>query len=66
MHHLEALFKEMDRQIYTFLFVKGSVQRKLRTMLLYIIQKLFTRRWTAEHLNLIFLKGQFTIYIKPL
>jgi len=35
-------------------------------MLLYIIQKLFTRRWSAEHFNLIFLKGQFTIYIEPL
>ena len=31
--------------------VKGSVQRKLRPMLLllYIILKLFSRRWTAEH-----------------
>ena len=47
-------------------FLKGSVQRKLRPMLLYIIQKLFTRRWSAKHLNFIFLKGQFTIYIKPL
>jgi len=35
-------------------------------MLLYIIQKLFTRRWSAENLNFIFLKGQFTINIKPL
>ena len=46
--------------------LKGSVQRKLRPILLYIIQKLFTRRWTAKHLNFIFLKGQFTIFIKPL
>ena len=41
--------------------LKRSVQRKLRPMLLFIIQKLFTRRWTAEHINF-----QFTIYIKPL
>ena len=45
---------------------KGSVQQKLRPMLLYIIQKLFTRRWSTERLNFIFLKDQFTIYIKPL
>ena len=31
--------------------LKGSVQRKLKPMLLYIIQKLFTRRLSAEHLN---------------
>ena len=28
---------------------KGSVQRKLRPRLLYIIQKLFSWRWTAEN-----------------
>jgi len=46
--------------------IKGSVQRKLRPMLLYIIQKLFLRRRTAEHLNFSLLKGHLTIYIKPL
>ena len=45
---------------------KGSFQRKLRPMLLYIIRKLFSRRWTAKYLNFSFLKGHFTIYIKPL
>ena len=29
--------------------VKGSVQRKLRPMLLYIILKLFSRRWTTKY-----------------
>ena len=46
--------------------VKGSVQQKLRPMLLYIIQKLFSRRWTAKYLIFFLLKGHFTIYIKPL
>ena len=45
--------------------VKGSVQRKLRPMLLYIIWKVFSRRRTAGHLNFSLLKGHFTIYIKP-
>ncbi len=39
---------------------------QLRPMLLYIIRKLFSRRWTAEYLNFCLLKGHFTIYIKPL
>ena len=34
-------------------------------MLLYIIRKLFSRRWTAEYLNFCLLKGHFTIYINP-
>ena len=45
---------------------KGSVQRKLRPRLLYIIQKLFSWRWAAENKIFTFLKGQFAIYIKPL
>ena len=48
------------------MLIKGSVQRKLRPMLLYIIQKLFARRWTAKYLNFCLSKGHFTIYIKPL
>ena len=42
--------------------IKGSVQWKLRPRLLYIIWKLFKRKWSTEHLNLILLKGQLTIY----
>ena len=44
--------------------IKGSVQRKLRPMLLYIIRTLSLRRWTAKYLNFCLLKGHFTIYIK--
>ena len=47
-------------------WLKGSVQQKLRPRLLYIIQKLFSWRWAAENKFFTFLKGQFTIYIKPL
>ena len=47
-------------------FIKGSVQRKLRPRLLYIIQKLFSWRWATENKIFTFLKGQFAIYIKPL
>ena len=46
--------------------VKGSVQQKLRPRLLYITRKLFSGRGVAENKVLTFLKGQFTIYIKPL
>ena len=46
------------------LFFKGSVSRVLRWVLLYIIQKLFSRPIIASHKILTFLKGQFTIYIK--
>ena len=46
--------------------LKGSVQRKLRPRLLYIIQKLFSWRWAAENKIFTFLNGQFAIYIKPL
>ena len=51
--------------------VKGSVQRKLRPRLLpyiyeHIIRKLFLRRRVAENKISTFLKGQFTIYLKPL
>ena len=45
-------------------FIKGSVSRVLRWVLLYIIQKLFSRPIIASHKILTFLKGQFTIYIK--
>jgi len=44
--------------------VKGSVSRVLRWVLLYIIQKLFSRPIIASHKILTFLKGQYTIYIK--
>ena len=39
---------------------KGSVQRKLRPRLLYIVQKLFSRKWSNENKILIFFKG--TLY----
>ncbi len=45
---------------YKLSSIKGSVQRKLRPMLLYIIWKLFSRRRTAAHLNFCLLKGHFT------
>ena len=44
--------------------LKGSVSRVLRRVLLYIIQKLFSRPIIASHKILTFSKGQFTIYIK--
>ena len=37
---------------------KGSVQRKLRQRLLYIIQKLFTRRRVGEEIFWLFLKSK--------
>ena len=46
--------------------LKGTVSREIRHRLLYIIQKLFLRRWTAKYLNFCLLKGHFKIYIKPL
>ena len=46
--------------------LKGTVSRKLRPRLLYIIKKLFSRPIIAGHKILILLKGQFTIYIKQL
>ena len=42
-------------------FFKGSASRVLRWVLLYIIQKLFSRPIIASHKILTFLKGQFTI-----
>jgi hypothetical protein len=45
---------------------KGSVQPELRPMLLYIIRKLFSRRYVADDKILKLLKGLFTIYKKPL
>ena len=54
------------KMLLFILKVKGSVQRKLRPMLLYIILKLFSRRWTAKYLNFCLLKGHYAIYIKPL
>ena len=36
---------------------KGSVKQKLRPMLLYIIRKLFSRRWSAGNFFFYFLKG---------
>ena len=44
--------------------LKGNVSRVLRWVLLYIIQKLFSRPIIASHKILTFLKGQFTIYVK--
>ena len=44
---------------------KGRVQQKLRPMLLYINQKLFSRPIIAVHKILILLKGHFTIFKKP-
>jgi len=41
--------------------IKGTVSRKLRHRLLYIIGKLFSRPIIAWHKILTFLKGQFTI-----
>ena len=57
---------KQSSKISCFSPFKWSVQQKLRPMLLYIIWKLFSRRWTAKYLNFCLLKGQFTIYIKPL
>ena len=44
--------------------IKGSVSRVLRWVLLYIIQKLFSRPIIASHKILTLLKGQFTIIKK--
>ena len=49
-----------------YVWFKGSVQQKLRPRFLYIIRKLLSRRWSAENKICTFLKGQLTIYIKPL
>ena len=64
-----CLYNSFIVHLCTHIYVvilKGSVQRKLRPMLLYIIRKLFSRRWTAKYLNFCLLKGHFKIYIKPL
>ena len=45
--------------------VKGTVSRELRSMLLYIIGKLFSRPIVAWLKIFILLKGQFAMYIKP-
>ena len=45
--------------------LKGTVSRELRPMLLYIIQKLFSRSIVASLKIFILLKGQFAMYIKP-
>ena len=53
---------------WTFIYVsifKGTVSRELRPMLLYIIQKLFSRPIVTLLRIFILLKGQFTMYIKP-
>ena len=44
---------------------KGTVSRELRLMLLYIIQKLFSRPIVASHKIYILLKGQSAINKKP-
>ena len=41
---------------------KGTVSQKLRWVLLFIIQKLFSRADVAHNKILILLKGHFTIY----
>ena len=47
-HSVEGIYIfPFHREIQKNSCVKGSVQQKLRPMLLYIIQKLFSRRWTA-------------------
>ena len=57
----EATGESAQRQGRHYRF-KGSVQRKLRPMFLYIIQKLFSRPIIiAVHKISILLKGQFTI-----
>ena len=53
--------------VNVIVLLKGSVHQKLRPRLLYIIQKLFTRKWSAKHLNFYFVKGPqllATIYKK--
>ncbi len=55
-YFLLAIFKK---------YFKGSVSRKLRPMLLYIIGKLFSRPIVASLKIFILLKGQFAMYIKP-
>ena len=56
----------MTKKCYEIFKLKGTVSRKLRPMLLYIIQKLFSRPIIAGHKILILLKGHFTIIKKPI
>ena len=65
MHSFKSSAEETT-YIRSACVLKGSVQRKLMPRLLYMIRKLFSRRWTAENKIVTFLKGQLTIYIKPL
>jgi len=75
-HGKEGINEENETEVITFIMalpiscshkiLKGSVQRKLRPRLLCIIQKLLSRRWSAENKIFTFLKGQLTIYMKPL
>ena len=44
--------------------LKGSVSRKLRPMLLYIIRKLFIKPLSAYHFHKVLLKGYAAIYVK--
>ena len=43
--------------------IKGSVSRKLRPMLLYIIQKLLIKPLSAYHYHKVLLKGYAAIYV---
>ena len=45
---------------------KGSVSRKLRPLLLYVIRKLFIKPLSAYHFHKDFLKGYATITFKKL
>ena len=45
--------------------IKGSIQRKLRPRLLYLIGMLFSRPIIAGHKIYFLLKGHFTIFKKP-
>ena len=49
-----------------FTWIKGTVSRDLRWILLYINRKLFARAIVAHHKMLILLKGHFTIKIEDL
>ena len=50
---------------HLIIVLKGTVSRELRPMLLYIIQKLFSRPIVALHKIYILLKGQSAINKKP-
>ena len=61
---MKSAYHSLIEMIQEILLVKGSVQQKLRPMLLYVIRKLFSRPIINGHQIYILLKGQFAMYIK--